>query len=187
MSNREFCGLKNFEAYLASGRAPCWTMDVSDIHGFFTGLAMAGPVPEEAWMPMIWSGERPQFATPEEARIVLAELRRFHDNVSRDVVQSGNPLVPLLLADASGGHYASLWAEGFLQAIELNPDPWRQVMEVAPDSVEAVLHSCFANQDQYNTGVITDDEQDAMIAHLRQLLAIMVPSNGADRHSRRVA
>ena len=61
MAHDAVSALKHFEAYLASGRAPCWTMAISDLHGFLTGIAMGGAVAEEEWLPLIWSGEQPEF------------------------------------------------------------------------------------------------------------------------------
>ena len=70
--------LKNFEAYLASGRAPRWTMAISDLHGFLTGIATGGAIPEGEWLPLIWSGEEPEFRCEGEEQSVLGASCALH-------------------------------------------------------------------------------------------------------------
>ena len=61
MSDEILNQLECFKAYLASGRAPRWSMGPADVHGFLIGLAIAGPLPQGERMPWIWSGKIPRF------------------------------------------------------------------------------------------------------------------------------
>ncbi len=165
--------LKHFEAYLDSGRAPRWTMAISDLHGFLTGIAMGGAVAEDEWLPLIWSGEEPEFGCEEEEQSVLGELRALHAAIVADLASPGNEVVPVLLADEHGNYDASDWAEGFLQAIETNPDPWRKAFDAAKESLGVVLAACHENREDGETELLGPDETDLMVSHLQHLHSVM--------------
>lgn len=165
--------LKHFEAYRSSGRAPHWTMAVSDLHGFLTGIAMGGAVAEDEWLPLIWSGEEPEFGCEEEEQSVLGELRALHAGIARDLASPEEEIVPVLLADENGNYDASDWAEGFLQAINANPEPWRRVFDDANESLGVVLAACHENHDSGRPEPLSPDETDMMIDHLRYLHLVM--------------
>jgi yecA family protein len=165
--------LKHFEAYLGSGRAPRWTMAISDLHGFLTGIAMGGAVAEDEWLPLIWSGEEPEFGCEEEEQSVLGELRALHAAITAGLASPEEGIVPVLLADEHGNYDASEWAEGFLQAIETNPDPWRKAFDSAKVSLGVVLAACHENRDGPEPELLGPDETDMMIGHLRQLHSVM--------------
>jgi len=170
--------LKHFEAYLGSGRAPRWTMAISDLHGFLTGIAMGGAVAEDEWLPLIWSGEEPEFRCKEEEQSVLGELRALHAAITADLASPEEEIVPVLLADEHGHYDASEWAEGFLQAIETNPDPWRKAFDAAKKSLSVVLAACHENRDGQEPELLGPDETELMVAHLQHLHAVMC--GGAD-------
>ena len=165
--------LKHFEAYLASGRAPRWTMAISDLHGFLTGIAMAGTVAEDEWLPLIWSGEQPEFGSEEEEQTVLGELRALHGAISRDLASPQEEIVPVLMADEDGNYDASDWADGFLQAIETNPEPWKRAFDCAKGSLGVVLAACHENHASGQPELLGPDDTDMMISHLRQLHSVM--------------
>ena len=171
--------LKHFEAYLASGRAPRWTMAISDLHGFLTGIAMGGAVAEDEWLPLIWSGEQPEFGCDEEERSVLGELRALLAIIAADLECSEEGIVPVLMADENGNYDASDWADGFLQAIETNPEPWRKAFDCAKDSLGVVLAACHENHEGGQPGLLGPDDTDMMVSHLRQLHFVMRSAAGA--------
>lgn len=165
--------LKHFEAYIDSGRAPRWTMAISDLHGFLTGIAMGGAVAEDEWLPLIWSGEQPEFECDEEEQSVLGELRALHAAITADFRSSEEGIVPVLLADENGNYDASDWAEGFLQAIETNPAPWRKAFDCAKESLSVVLAACHENHKGGQPELLSLDQADMMVGHLRQLHSVM--------------
>ena len=141
MSDQVLVQLPSFVAYVESGRAPRWTMGLADIHGFLTALSMVGPWSDADWMSWIWSGETPEFSSGEEQWNVLAELIAFEEHV-RANLDGYRPLSVTTLPHAGDGWYfVADWAEGFLQAIEANPQPWQKAVEYLLWVLEAVRHA----------------------------------------------
>lgn len=173
MTDQHSSQLSWFRAYAASGRAPRWTMEPADIHGFLTGLAMAGGLPESEWMPWIWSGEAPQFASREEARNVLGDLRSLEAQIKRSLTSYRILTAVALPRGENGQFYAADWAEGFLQAIEANPEPWQKAVEQAEASLTTVLAACYHNHEDGYGGHISLDRLDELNYHLRHLNRIM--------------
>jgi yecA family protein len=173
MSDEILNQLECFKAYLASGHAPCWTMGPSDIHGFLTGLAIAGPLPEEEWMPWVFSGDMPQFASDEEAWNVMCDLLDFEEQVRYSLNSYRILTAPLLPYAGDGQFYAADWAEGLMQAIAVNPGPWQKAVDQAEQSLATVLSPCYDNHDFQNGGLINLDGLDEMNYHLRHLIRIM--------------
>lgn len=173
MSNQNSSQLAWFKAYVSSGRAPQWTMEPTDIHGFLTGLAMAGGLPDAEWMSWIWSDEAPQFASQDEEWNVLGELLNYEVQVRRSL-SSYRILTPAALPPSGEGlFYAADWAEGFLQAIEANPHPWQKAVEMAEASLSTVLAACYHNHDDDNCGHIGFDGLEDLNYHLRHLNRVM--------------
>jgi yecA family protein len=173
MSDAPSRQLECFKTYVASGRAPRWTMAPSDIHGFLTGLAMAGPLPRSKWTDWVWSGENPQFISSEEARNVMDDLLACEQQVRGSIGSYRLVSAAVLPRAANGRLMAADWAEGFLQAIEANPQPWQVVVEHAEASLSAVLTTCYDNHDENNDGSLDPDELDAINLHLRSMYRLM--------------
>lgn len=170
--------LEYFRAFLASGRAPRFAMQPSDIHGFLTGLSIAGPRPEEEWLPLIWSGEEPGFQSAEEAWNVTCDLLDFEEQV-RCSLGSYRILAPPMLPYVGDGYlFAADWAEGFLQAIMLNPAPWRRAIDTAGTSLATVLAACYDNHDDTQGGLISLEGLDELNYHLRYLVRVMQAEPG---------
>jgi yecA family protein len=173
MSDEILNQLECFKAYLLSGRAPRWTMGPADIHGFLTGLAIAGPLPEEEWLPWIFSGEKPQFESEEEAWNVMCDLIDFEEQVRCSIGSYRILAAPLLPYAGNGQFSAADWAEGLMQAIAVNPGPWQKAVDAAEQSLAVVLAACYDNHDNENRGLITLDGLDELNYHLRHLARIM--------------
>jgi len=168
--------LEFFKAYLASGRAPRWTMGPADIHGFLTGLAIAGPLHEDEWTPWIFSGERPRFASDKEAWNVMCDLLDFEERVRCSLGSYRIVTAPLLPYVGNGQFSAADWAEGLMQAIAVNPGPWQKAIDTAEQSLATVLSACYDNQD--DDGLINMDGLDELNYHLRHLVRIMQTAPG---------
>ena len=181
MSDQVLVQLPSFTAYVESGRAPRWTMGLADIHGFLTALSMVGPWPDADWMSWIWSGETPEFSSEEEQWNVMAELIAFEGHV-RANLDSYRPLSVTILPHAGEGWYfVADWAEGFLQAIEANPQPWQKAVDEAEVSLSVVLGTCYHNHDDENAGYVGLAALDEINYHIRNLHRVMQKAaNSAD-------
>lgn len=178
MSDQLLAQLPWFTAYIDSGRAPAWTMGPVDLHGFLTALAMAGPLPDGHWTSWVWSGEAPAFETEEEEQNILDELLAFEEQVRKGLCGYRPLSVTMLPHAGEGWYYTADWAEGFLQAIEANPHPWRKAVDMAETSLSIVLGTCYHNHDDDNCGMIGLEALDELNYHLRHLNRVM--QNAAD-------
>lgn len=173
MSDENLKPLESFKAYLASGYAPEWAMQPADLHGFLLGLAIAGPAEEEDWLPLVWSGDTPQFTSEAEAWDVTNDLLAFAEHV-RSSLGSYRILTPAVLPHVGGGLYhVADWSEGFMQAIALNPEPWQRALDAAEHSLTTVLAGCYDNHDDANCGLITAEGLEDVNYHLRHLTRLM--------------
>lgn len=185
MSDQILAQLPWFTSYIDSGRAPRWTMGPADLHGFLTAIAMAGHMPEGHWTSWVWSGEAPVFESEAEEQNVLDELLAFEEQV-RKGLNGYRPLSVTTLPHAGDGWYfAADWAEGFLQAIEANPQPWQKALDAAEDSLSVVLGTCYNNHDEDNSGHVGLEALDEINYHIRVLHSVM--RRGADQAVARAA
>ena len=173
MSEQLLAQLPWFRSYVESGRAPAWTMGPDDLHGFLTAQAMAGPLPDGHWTSWVWSGEAPQFESDEEEQNVLDELLAFEEQVRRNLCGYRPLSVTVLPHAGDGWYFAADWAEGFLQAIEANPQPWQAAVDEAADSLSIVLGTCYNNHDEDETGFVGLEALDEINYHIRLLLHVM--------------
>ena len=86
--------------------------------------------------------------------------------------------VTVLPHGGNGWYFAADWAEGFLQAIEANPHPWRKAVDEAETSLSIVLGTCYHNHDDENDGYVGLEALDEINYHLRHLNRVM--QNAAD-------
>lgn len=173
MSYQNSSQLAWFKAYVASGRAPRWTMQPADIHGFLTGLAIGGGLPDAEWMSWIWSGDTPRFASQEQEWNVLGELLNYEAQIRRSLTSYRILTAVALPRGGNGRFFVADWAEGFLQAIEAHPEPWQKAVEMAEASLTTVLSACYHNHDHDNDGFMGLDGLDELNYHLRHLNRIM--------------
>lgn len=173
MSDEIFAQLQWFRAYVESGRAPRWTMGAADIHGFLTALSMAGSLPDAEWISFIWSGDTPQFLDDDEEWNVMSELLAYEEHVRMSLGGYRILNAAVLPHVGNGWFFAADWAEGFLQAIEANPHPWRKAVDQAENSLSIVLGTCYHNHDDVNAGMLGLDALDELNYHLRHLNRVM--------------
>jgi uncharacterized protein len=113
------------EGWLTSDRAPEDAMDLSELDGFLTGIAV-GPrtvMPSE-WLPIVWGDEQPVFEHAAEAEAVLGAIMARYNEIIHGLQDEEGILEPLFLIDPTGEVIADLWAEGFLEAVGLRPAAW---------------------------------------------------------------
>ena len=159
------------ESFLMSDRAPEDSMLLSDLDGFLTAIAI-GPdfVKPEEWLPLVWNG-KPSFATPAEARRVLAIISARYAEILRVLTQSPESFAPIFWQDQDGEPIAMDWAEGFLDGIRLRAEAWTPLFESKEDSVVITPIAAFWQDDDDEAPAELDPAEEAkMLLEAAQLI-----------------
>jgi uncharacterized protein len=122
--------LDALNAFLLSDRAPENSMGLSDLDGFLTGI-VAGPelvMPAE-WLPVIWSGEEPEFADMNEARSVLGAVMGRYNEIIALLDSEPARVDPLFAEGPEGKVIVTDWAAGFLNAMKLRAKAWGPLLQ----------------------------------------------------------
>jgi uncharacterized protein len=122
--------LDALDDYLMSDHAPDDSMGLSDLDGFLTGIVV-GPeliLPSE-WLPVIWGGDQPQFQTEAEMRAVLGTIMGRYNAIAACFKGDPGEFDPIFLEGPEGHVIASDLAGGFLDAVALRPEVWKEIME----------------------------------------------------------
>jgi uncharacterized protein len=125
-------------------------MNVEGVDGYLTAMLLAPPEwldqwPSADWLPLIWGGDGPDgqpFASNRQRkRATLFVLRHLQSIacVLRDQPRQWEPLFSIVEANGEEWIDAQDWCTGFLQAIDLQPDAWRDWQ--ADAALGPVLHT----------------------------------------------
>jgi uncharacterized protein len=122
--------LEALDQFLMSDASPEGCMQLSDLDGFLTGIAI-GPelVKPSEWLPMIWGGEEPVFDDAEQARTVIGLIMTRYNEILRVLDTHPRAYAPIFWEGPNGELIAADWAEGFADAVRLRPDAWRPLLE----------------------------------------------------------
>lgn len=99
----ELVDLHALDRFLMSDRAPANSMQISDMDGFLAGIAV-GPeliMPGE-WLPLIWNGEEPEFASLEEARTIIGIIMGRYNEILDQLNHEPEGLWSRFLEDVRG-------------------------------------------------------------------------------------
>src|SRR4051794_38416669 len=122
--------LEALDRFLMSDASPEDCMQLSDLDGFLTGIAI-GPelvLPSE-WLPAVWGGEGPGFDDAEQARTVLGAIMGRYNEILRLLAADPDAYAPLFWEGPEGEVIAADWAEGFADAVRFRPEAWRPLLE----------------------------------------------------------
>jgi uncharacterized protein len=111
-------------------------MNVEGVDGYLTAMLLAPAEwldtwPTADWLPLIWGGDGPDgqpFASGRQRkRATLFALRHLQAVATtlRDQPRHWEPLFSIVEADGEEWIDAQDWCTGFLQAVDLQPDAWR--------------------------------------------------------------
>jgi uncharacterized protein len=128
--------LDALDAFLLSGRAPEESMGLSGLDGFLAGIA-AGPelIPPSEWLPVVWGGGEPAFASTEEARDILGTVMGRYNEIVRALGAAPDEFDPAFWEGPDdGGVVVTDWAAGFLDAVLLRPKAWEPLVRHAEAS-----------------------------------------------------
>src|SRR5579859_925207 len=120
-------GHEALEAFLSSDRSPPDCMLLSKLDGLITGVAIGPePIMPSEWMPRIWRGEEPVFASDQEAQAVLGGIMSRYNQIIRQVADG--TFEPILSKTADGDLIATDWAQGFGLAVSLRTQSWQPLL-----------------------------------------------------------
>jgi uncharacterized protein len=122
--------LEALDQFLMSDASPEDCMQLSDLDGFLTGIAIGPePVPPSAWLPVVWGGEEPVFDDAEQARTVIGLIMTRYNEILRVLDTDPGAYAPIFWEGPDGEVIAADWAEGFADAVRFRPDAWRPLLE----------------------------------------------------------
>lgn len=130
--------LEALDAFLMSDDSPEESMMLSDLDGFLTGI-IVGPeliLPSE-WMPRIWGGEEPVFASIDQANLILGTILGRYGEIIEHLDAGPDSFDPIFEQAAEGNLIVTDWAAGFIDAAMLRPTAWEALIQ--DDEMAAVF------------------------------------------------
>jgi len=121
--------LDTLDLFLRSDRAPEDCMDLSQLDGFLAALVV-GPdrIDWDEALPVIWAGDAPDFANPDESAAVTGTILARHGEIDAALTTDPEAYAPVFWEDYAGTTITEDWAVGFMQAVGLRPDSWKAVL-----------------------------------------------------------
>jgi uncharacterized protein len=173
--------LEALDRFLMSEASPEDCMQLSDLDGFLTGIAI-GPelvVPSE-WLPAIWGGDEPVFESIEQAQTVIGTIMGRYNEILRALSTDPEGYEPVFWEGADGEVIAADWAEGFVDAIRLRPEAWRPLLEDREALVMLMPILALCGDSEGGSPFELDPEEDAdLLAQAPELIPACVA--GIDR------
>lgn len=111
---------------LASEDAPEDCMQLSELDGFLTGLAVAPQaVDPEEWLSWVWGeGFADKKLEAHVAEMVMDHYARIVEDLDE-----GYGVDPLLWENPDGSADAADWADGFMAAVDIRPEEWLPILD----------------------------------------------------------
>ena len=154
--------LEALDQFLMSDASPEDCMQLSDLDGFLTGIAI-GPelvMPSE-WLPVVWGGEEPVFEDAEQARTVIGTIMGRYNEILRVLDTDPEAYAPIFWEGPDGEVIAADWAEGFVDAIRLRPEAWRPLLEDREALVMLMPILALCGDAEGGSPLELDPEEDA--------------------------
>jgi uncharacterized protein len=115
--------LEALDAWLLSDGSPGNCMQLSELDGFLTGVAIGPKVllPSQ-YMPTIWDAETPMFDDIDQAQAITGAILSRYNEIVRSI-EAGD-FEPIFWQGPDGEPVATDWADGFIAAMDLDLDAW---------------------------------------------------------------
>lgn len=108
-------------------------LTVSELDGFLTAIASAPALlPPSQWLPAVWGGALPTFATQEEGKAVMSLLLRHYNTVNETLRENPDNFSMLLqYHEVDGKEYEIVdeWCLGYLRGVSVSPEIWVPVIQ----------------------------------------------------------
>jgi uncharacterized protein len=168
--------LEALDRFLMSDASPEDCMQLSDLDGFLTGIAI-GPeliVPSE-WLSAVWGGDEPAFESIEQAQTVIGTIMGRYNEILRALSTDPETYAPLFWEGPDGEVIAADWAEGFVDAVRLRPEAWRPLLEDREALVMLMPILALCGDAEGGSPLELDPEEDAdLLAQAPELIPACV-------------
>lgn len=169
--------LQGLDDFLMSDRAPGDSMQLSDLDGFLTGLAVnPKPASSADLLPVVWGDDEPAFADDAEAEWVTNAILARYDEIAETLSKAPHELNPIFWENTDGEAVVDDWAAGFLEAVGMRADDWRPLFD-DNDGFLAIAPIIIAGQDLESLkdmGVDADTKAQAHLELPKVLTACLV-------------
>ena len=81
-SDSQIMDIEELDAFLMSDQMPDECMQISDMDGFLTAIAI-GPelIRPSEWLPYITGGQEPEFKTPNQAQAFFGSVMQWYNGI----------------------------------------------------------------------------------------------------------
>ncbi len=168
--------LEALDRFLMSDASPENCMQLSDLDGFLTGIAIGPePVVPSEWLPAIWGSEEPVFESAEQAQTVIGTIMGRYNEILRELDTDPEAYEPLFWEGPDGEVIAADWAEGFVEAIRLRPEAWRPLLEDREALILLMPILALCGDAEGGSPLELDPEEDAeLLAQAPELIPACV-------------
>ena len=137
----------DLDAYLSSDRSPENCMQLSDLDGLLTAVAVGpSPIPPEEWLAVVWGGATPVFRNArEEKQVCAAIVGRYQEIVAG--LELHPPVVGPVFYEHQGDVIVSDWAEGFLDGVKLRLPEWSRLIGTGDNAIMIPLAAYWLDDD----------------------------------------
>ena len=147
----------DLDVYLSSDRSPDNCLQLSDLDGLLTAVAVSPSViPAEEWLAVVWGGAVPAFGSAREEREVRSAIMdRFHEIIAG--LQLHPPVVEPVFYEQKGCVIVSDWAEGFLDGVKLRLPEWSRLIGTGDSAIMIPLAVYWIDDDGEPIISVDDD------------------------------
>lgn len=167
--------LDDLDTFLMSDRVPDDCMQLSELDGFLTAIAI-GPeliMPSE-WLPVIWGEGEPVFESDEELQSVIGAIIGRYDEILQTIQDEPDAYQPLFWETLDGQPLATDWAAGFMAGVGLRADAWLSLLQT--DEGCELVAPIIAFLDDEDGNPLADVEPDELAAVREAAVELIGPS-----------
>jgi uncharacterized protein len=118
-------------------RRPTGMRDIITLEGFLTAIII-GPntLSPATWLPKVWGGRSPRFASEGEFQAFLDLVLRFHNDLVGWFERDPAEFEPTFYVRGEGRDAVVIvdeWCEGFVRGVALDKEGWRPLKRAHPE------------------------------------------------------